>query len=316
MKHNPQVTLLIVAIFLFTQIFGLFLLGENIVKIEKVGAEINIKYSETSIGEPPEMNPKESFFFILTSVLIGTVLVLLIIKFGKTGLWKTWFFFAVFIAVSISLGVIMHWIAAYILAFILTFIKIRKKSIWTHNITEILMYAGISILIVPMFQHKSSIVWQDGLFWVFVLLIVISIYDMYAVWKSKHMVKMAQFQTKSKLFAGLMIPYDPKKKRIHLKELKGLNQTTKIKKQSSMKNAILGGGDVAFPLIFSGVVMNHLILNGLSISTAFLQSIIVSVTVALSLWGLFVYSKKDRFYPAMPFVTIGCVVGYCIILLL
>ncbi len=46
------------------------------------------------------------------------------------------------------------------------------------------MYTGIAILFVPILN----------VFWMIILLIVISIYDAYAVWKSKHMVKMANFQ--------------------------------------------------------------------------------------------------------------------------
>ena len=39
-----------------------------------------------------------------------------------------------------------------------------------------------------------------------ILLVLISLYDMYAVWKSRHMVAMAKFQSSSNLFAGISIP--------------------------------------------------------------------------------------------------------------
>ena len=45
------------------------------------------------------------------------------------------------------------------------------------------------------------------LFAVFVLLILISVYDFIAVFKIKHMITLAKFQTKSKVFAGLFVPY-------------------------------------------------------------------------------------------------------------
>ncbi len=316
MKHNARVTVLIIAIFLFTQAIGLFLLGESIYQIDRIGDEVTIHYDETSIGEAPDTNPKESFIFILASVIIGTLLLLLIIRFGKVRVWKTWFFLAVFIAISISLEVLMHWILAYILAFLLAWYKLKRKNMIIHNLTEILMYAGISILIIPMFRYSSESIFQDGLFWAFMLLIVISLYDMYAVWKSKHMVKMANFQTKNKMFAGIFIPYEPKSRQIHLKTMKKPRKSPEKQKGQKIKHAILGGGDVAFPLIFSGVVMNHLIIKGSSISDAFLQSLLISVFVAASLSALFIYSKKGRFYPAMPFVTMGCVIGYLLILLI
>jgi presenilin-like A22 family membrane protease len=157
------------------------------------------------------------------------------------------------------------------------------------------MYSGLAVLIVPIFDLQ----------WVFIMLIVISIYDMYAVWKSKHMVKMAKFQAKNNLFAGLMIPYEQNKK-IHLKISKKIKRT-------KVHNALLGGGDVAFPLIFAGVVMESLIKKGFTPQLAFFQTITISFLVTGAVIGLFVFAKKKKFYPAMPFISIACFIGYFVI---
>jgi len=127
--------------------------------------------------------------------------------------------------------------------------------------------------------------------------LLISIYDIYAVWKSKHMVKLARFQTSSRAFAGLSIPYKPPKK----------EDKKKLGKVEKIKTAILGGGDIAFPLIFAGVVMK---------STGFLTSLIIPIFVSITLLILLVKSKEDRFYPAMPFLSLGCLAGYGFIILL
>jgi hypothetical protein len=87
---------------------------------------------------------------------------------------------------------------------------------------------------------------------------------------------MAKFQTKEGIFPGFMIPYG--KDRV----------------------AILGGGDVGFPLIFAGVVY----------SVYGLLALIVPVTVAISLFLLFYFGEKSKYYPAMPFLSIGCFVGF------
>ncbi len=135
------------------------------------------------------------------------------------------------------------------------------------------------------------------------ILLLISIYDMYAVWKSKHMIKMAKFQTKSGVFAGLLLQYGKKGK--------------KGKAIGKTKSAILGGGDIAFPLMFSAAVMEHLILkNGLAKNIAFMETSIISLCVSVALFLLFVKGKKDRFYPAMPFLALGCLVGFVIIFLI
>lgn len=310
MKHTIPVTVILISIFFLTQIFGLFLVKEDITSVEEINGTIVINHGDTAIGPRPETTGYQSFLYVALAVFIGTLLVLLIIKYGKANLWKMWFFLAVFLSITISIGVFVNVSLAFFLAFILAVLKLTKRNILIHNLTEVLMYSGLAVLIVPLFD----------LAWAFMLLIAISLYDMYAVWKSKHMVKMAEFQTKNKLFAGLMIPYKPKgdiELKIPQKPAKAAKKKSSgKKKKKGPTNAILGGGDVAFPLIFAGVVMEELIRDGLSLSASFFQASIIGVTATIAIMALFWLSKKDKFYPAMPTVTFGCIVGYAIVLLL
>ena len=126
---------------------------------------------------------------------------------------------------------------------------------------------------------------------------------MYAVWKSKHMIRLAKFQAKSQVFAGLFIPYQrvPKPK----KGQKAVRKKIKI--------AVLGGGDIGFPLIFTGIVMTDLIIRH-GILAGFLMSLIITACATAALLLLFIKAKKDKFYPAMPFLSAGCFAGYLIIL--
>ena len=75
--------------------------------------------------------------------------------------------------------------------------KILRPNVFIHNLTEVFIYGGIAALLVPIINLFSA----------FILLLLISIYDMYAVWKSKHMVSMAKFQSEAKVFAGLLKRY-------------------------------------------------------------------------------------------------------------
>ena len=139
---------------------------------------------------------------------------------------------------------------------------------------------------------------------------------MYAVWKSKHMVRLAKFQTSSKVFSGLFIPYqDPSAKVLLAKKVHVAKKST-VQAPVQVKTAVLGGGDIAFPLVFSAVVMEHLVLdNGLSKAVALSESLVLPVVVSACLFWLLMKAKKDTFYPAMPFLSIGCFVGYAIIAL-
>jgi presenilin-like A22 family membrane protease len=130
-----------------------------------------------------------------------------------------------------------------------------------------------------------------------VLLLLISVYDMYAVWRSKHMATMAQFQAKSGIFAGFLLPYLPQKLVLSRKEAA----------QAKVRTAILGGGDVGFPLIFAGVVMKELGVQ---------PAVLIPLGATVALLALLWFGQKKRFYPAMPFLTAGCLAGYGVALLL
>ncbi len=312
MKHDLKITIILVLFFVLAQFIGLALVNIDIKEVKVVEGVTTIVHEETSLGPRPEITSMGAFAYIAIGLLIGTLLVLLIIRMKKIKLWKTWFFLAVFIAISLALGVIFHKFIALIIALILAILKVWKPNVFVHNITELLMYAGIAVFLVPMLN----------ILWVAILLIIISLYDVYAVFKSKHMVRMAKFQVKSKVFAGLFIPYTPKKQSLGsemgrlVEPFKSLKAVKKTSKKIERKNAILGGGDIAVPLIFTGVVMENLIVQGLSKTAALYQSLIITLTTMIALSLLFILAKKDKFYPAMPFITAGCFVGYVIILLL
>ena len=79
--------------------------------------------------------------------------------------------------------------------------------------------------------------------------------------------------------------------------------------------AVLGGGDIGFTLIFAGVVMKGLMLQQPEY-TAFLKVLIIPLLTAVSLLFLLIKGQKNKFYPAMPVLSIGCVVGYLIVTLI
>ena len=102
------------------------------------------------------------------------------------------------------------------------------------------------------------------------------------------------------VFGGFFVPYLGKKERQMLKQ----TPKSKLKEKKIKVNvAILGGGDVVFPIILAGVVLRSLGL---------IPALIVSFGAALALAVLFYISEKGKFYPAMPFITAGCFIGLVI----
>ncbi|MBN1503014.1 hypothetical protein JW930_05710 [Candidatus Woesearchaeota archaeon] len=307
MKHDSKITIYLLLLFLTAQIIGLFILNNSIVveqKVDEATGEITTvtNYTEIFTGRP-DTEGSASLIYILSAIFVGTFIVLLLIKYRLYRFWKGWFFIAVGITLAISFDVFFREIIAICLGFFLAYLKVFRPNIYTHNITEIFLYSGIAVMLVPNFT----------VLWMTVLLVAISIYDAIAVWKSKHMISMAQFQARSKMFAGILIPYEkpPKAEKADIKIEIPVNI-----KEKKVRSAILGGGDIAFPLLFAGTVMAEMIGRGVVKNIAFFKTLVIPCTAGIALFLLLCMSKKDRFYPAMPFITMGCLVGYGILLLI
>jgi len=312
MKHNIRIVSMLVILFLIAQVVGMLLVMHDVQVTVAPTGDVNITHTDTVIGPRPEVSGMDSFIMVIIAVLIGTGLLLFLIKIGRFGLWKVMFFLAVFMTISIALGVLINPLIAIIFGFILAILKIYKRNILLHNFTEILIYSGIALLFVPIFTIE----------WIIALLLVISVYDFIAVFKSKHMISIAQAQTSTNLFAGLSIPYTVKDKALKAKDkvantVKGASITKKVKEKEEVVEAILGGGDIAFPLIFAGVVMESLIqVNRFPKFDAFLHALIIPIVTALFLLLLFVKGKQGKYYPAMPVLTAGCLIGLLLVWLI
>tara|TARA_Y100000310_G_scaffold186269_1_gene186346 strand:- start:5889 stop:6659 length:771 start_codon:yes stop_codon:yes gene_type:complete len=255
MKHNIKIILILISLFVIAQLIGLYVANQT------------LPYGV----ERPKLNEETSFLPIFIMILILSLFIYLLSKFKLVLVWKIWFFIAVILTLYISFSAFIPALLAFLLGIALAIYKVFKPNIIVHNFTEVFIYGALASLFFQAFSILS----------ISILLILISIYDVIAVWKTKHMVKLAKFQAEAKIFAGLMVPYK-----------KGVG--------------LLGGGDIGLPLLFTAIAMKEFGY----------YSLIITLTITISLALLFFLAKKKKFYPAMPPLTIGCFVGYFILKLL
>src|SRR3989338_2291842 len=302
MKHTLKITLLLALIFFITQVIGLAVTNKYITTKEYIDPETNLVVREIVPQdlpydiERPQVAESTSYIWIVAAILIGTLLLLLLIRYQRFNLWKLWFFLAVFVTMAIAFSAFIPSAIAALLAFILALLKILRPTTIIQNLTEIFVYGGLAAIFVPIIN----------IFAAFMLLLVISIYDIIAVNKTKHMITMAKFQAKSGGFAGFMFTYEKRKDKIIKKPAKA--------EQKGIRLAVLGGGDVGFPLLFAGVVMKDLMFTNPEL-IGFLKTLIIPFFVTLALLYLLLKGKQDKFYPAMPYLAVGCIIGYLVILL-
>ncbi len=304
MKHNVKITIIILSMFLLTQFIGLYVVDtyskQRVVdgEITKINATKTLPYGM----EVPEMEQEKDYRTNLTSILISFVIAIAILfmltRFKAKYVLKTWFFLVTILALGISFNAFLPAVKygsliALVIAIPLAAGKIYGRDFLAHNFSELLIYPGIAAIFVPLLNIISIII----------LLILISIYDMWAVWKSKIMQKMAKFQMNElKIFGGFYVPYASKKEKAKIKKIKEKIKNKKLTKEQANKKgmkinvAILGGGDIIFPIITAGVVLK---------TWGVWPSIGIIFGALLGLGLLLTFSSKKKFYPAMPFISSG-----------
>ena len=303
MKHNLKITAILLIMFVITQFIGLYVVNHySSVKVVD-GNVINVPAPGLPFGlEPPKVEKQSDYYGFFTGIIIAFVLAIFLFlflkKFKIEFILRLWFLVVVAVALSISLLSIFSWFVNYaiilsvVIALPLALIKIYGRNFLVHNFTELLIYPGIASVFVPILNVYTII----G------LLVLISVYDMWAVWHSGIMQKMAKYQINQlKIFSGFFVPYMSNKVSQQIKKWKQtLKKSDLRKKKIKINIAILGGGDIVFPIITAGVMLKTLGLT---------SAIFVIAGAMLGLTYLFFFAEKKKFYPAMPFITAGILAG-------
>ena len=230
--------------------------------------------------------PRISINSFIVQFCVITLFVFLIIKFfkkknHKETLFKSLFIFAIFTGGVLMLDVWFSDIISLFLMSFLIFLLNKKKSVCLHNLCVALGIAG-TISIAGLSVSPRSVV---------ILLVLFSVYDFIAVYKTKHMVTMAKSMIKSGAILGFIIPH---------------NFSYFNKKTDDINKGwafVLGGGDIAFPLLLICSLVPY--------------SVVASVIVAVfSLIGLlfsfqiFIKQEERKAIPALPPIALLSIVGY------
>lgn len=338
MKHQMKTTIFLVILFFIIQIFGVYLSSTTMnFSIDDKGQKV-IEYEELNSGFVREqMDVWEAIINILIGMFLGTIILIFLLKNKKTKMWKGWISIGIFITMFITISELTNYYYGIFLSVFLTYMKVKKNNFLINSLTEVLIYPSFAILFSDIINIKSALL----------LLFIISIYDYIAVFKSKHMVFMAKEITNNKLFMGIMMPTKMSKKSFfdgsffkkneNLKKnsfnlttidnsdtnnINDINNNTnnvgsnnindnvndnknhnKDGNKDDLGVAILGGGDIAFPLLF-----NVAILKSFGLFPAFFSSLLVSI----GLFVFFMFTRKGKFYPAIPPLTISCVISLLI----
>ena len=313
MKHPLIPTITIILLFVLAQIIGIAVIYRYI-DAEQSTEQNELVYRALPFGqERPDIDASSSFAYITIAIALGTIILLILIHFKLFSVWKIWFALAIWTTLLIAFSAFMNEWLALILAVIFAGWKILRPNIIVHNLSELFIYAGIAAILVPVMNLLAAVL----------LLLIIAIYDYWAVFHSKHMITLAKASSEARIFPGLQISYRLKKgsearAAVQKKDTDNRKDTDKDSRKTKNQNdaqnlrgAILGGGDIAFALIFAATVFAHNYLLG----TALLKTSIIILGTTAGLAITLFLAQKDKFYPAMPSITAGAILALGVTLL-
>lgn len=272
-KNPKNILLFEVGFFILAQILGIF----SAVKILEI---LNLERIPLKLV---------SFWDFVLGFALATLLILILIKFIKFKTGKSFLFRGLFILV-ISLGSFLFfslWLGdlfALVFIAILIFLWIKQPNILVHDFLLLSGIIGIGSVFGIRLESLTVVLF----------LILFSIYDVIAVYKTKHMVKMAKAMIEAKAILGLILPSQTSDFKANLKEV-----------SPGGKFLILGGGDIIFPLILCVSLVSQGIFKSLIVA------LFATLGLALSFY-LFISQKTRKPIPALPPIALLSIIGFLI----
>lgn len=265
------------AIFLFVQILSLVIALYYIPQ--------NLQF--TIINKNPDS--VWNALFIVGYIIFFTAMIIILKKFFKSGNYLFLIeMLALFSGISLVFGIVLQSILANIAALYLIVLKysFKKETIYTKWYNNLLLAIAISGAATIMGLSL-------GIIPVIVLLILLAVYDLIAVFYTKHMITLADMIITKKISLIFILP-------------------------SKKKEYKLGGGDLVIPAVVSASLFSLLIKT---------KTIWFSLTAVVSVWlasiiGLAItfyildkYQKKIKALPALPIQVILMIIVIIIVII-
>jgi len=255
------------------------------------------------VGAVAFQNPGDplNLVFFIVVLLVFTAIILLIIRLRKKQALRIIFLGAATLLIFYVLyPVLFILVANDVLALSLSMIgaasllvALVKKPEW-YVIDAVALLIGVGA--VAMIGISLD-VWI-----VIVLLIVMAAYDALSVYRTKHMIDLADSVMDLNLPVMFVVP----KKRGYslLEKRKGLKE--KLKDGEEREAYFLGVGDVVFPGILAVAAFHSLVTNGL------IMAVSVLTGTLLGFVPLIMYVVKGKPQAGLPFLCSGAVLGYVV----
>lgn len=224
---------------------------------------------------------------VLIFVLILGIMIFLFRKFGSKSenFYKFFLGFSIFLGSQALFSILVPDIFSIGLGAAAVYLFFKYRFALLHNLIIIVAITGIGIIFGISLQPIHGVI----------LLLAFSAYDIIAVYKTKHMVKMAEDMIQQNAIFGIVVPF----------------QTSDFFSRigngfEREKFMILGSGDVAFPtILIASAVVSQSFYSGLLVMLFSFAGLFITHL-------LFNLQKIRRPMAALPPIAVASIIGYLI----
>jgi presenilin-like A22 family membrane protease len=281
-------------------VFPMVLMGGLFVVIHLLSMLITKPFEETGLDVFDNPNDPTNLLVFFVIMLVVTVTILLIAKF-----WKKQFiqviilgsiaytsFFVFYPLLSFVVPDVISSFLSIIATAILIVALIKHPEWYIINLCGIIVGVGA----IGIFGISLSI------FLVILLLIGLSIYDAISVYKTKHMIDLADAVMDLKLPVMLVVPKT--RKYSILKETKGLKE--KLEDKEEREAFFMGLGDIVMPGILVVSSFYNIDGNGFLIALSVMLGTLLGFAVLMSV------VIKGKPQAGLPYLCSGAILGYVV----
>ncbi len=296
----PKIGLIekIFVMFVLTQFIGIYI-GTTLIENAKIVPEFN----ELSVSPVKDSGSMLNTLFFVAYILLGAGLMLLLIKYYK----------GVMIFKIIEFMIIF--IASNVVFFVLSFAVFRIDPMWGILISLIVSFAfALSKFVFKQIKNVAAVVSSAGVGAIFgfsisfiptlAIILAVSIYDFWAVFKTRHMVTLArELDARDLSFA---VTASEKVKVTVEKKVGKKTVSETVEREGGRLD--LGTGDLAVPTMLS---VSAYPFGGMIASVAAMAGASLALYVMLKF-----VNERRIILPALPPICFGAVVGILIVKLL
>jgi len=282
--------------------FAVMLMGLFFVIIIGLALLFTYIFNKANINMEAFENPNDplNIVYILVIMFVFTIAILVIAKYWKAKVIKFLIlgaigyttFFLIYPLLGLIIPEVLSLVLSIILSIALVWILVKYPEWYVIDLCGVIVGAGaIAIFGISL-----------GVWLVLILLIILAIYDAISVYKTKHMIDLADTVMDLKLPVLLVVP----KIRHYslIKETKRLKE--KLKEGEERDAFFMGLGDIVMP----GILVVAVYINSSSNSLALALSVLAGTLVGFAILMTFVMKGKPQ--AGLPCLCGGAIIAYLI----